>query len=144
MVYEPTRAQDFVQSTLTASTALCALVGGTASPRIYGRNAPQGAVTPYVLHDFLGGSDLVVLHSRAITTFLYAVQVVYDDATSNASLEAIADQVEATLENAQGTVRSMEIMQCQRTSTVADWGVESGQSRAHLGGVWKINVRYLA
>jgi hypothetical protein len=43
---------------LTGSTALCALVGGTASPRIYNTMAPQNATLPFVVFQKQGGGHI--------------------------------------------------------------------------------------
>lgn len=42
-------------SRLTSGTALTSLVGGTASPRIYHNQAPDGATLPYVVFNWQGG-----------------------------------------------------------------------------------------
>ena len=42
---------------LAGGTALTALIGGTAAPRIYHLQAPEGAVLPYVVFGLQGGGD---------------------------------------------------------------------------------------
>jgi len=44
-------------STLSGGTALTSLIGGTASPRIYHLQAPEGAALPYLVFNIQGGGD---------------------------------------------------------------------------------------
>jgi hypothetical protein len=44
-----------LQSRLAAGTALTALLGGTANPRIYHNKAPDGTPMPFVVYQWQGG-----------------------------------------------------------------------------------------
>lgn len=46
-----------IYSMLSGGTALTTLVGGTASPRIYHLQAPEGSPLPYVVWNIQGGGD---------------------------------------------------------------------------------------
>jgi hypothetical protein len=43
--------------TTGAGTVVANLVGGTAAPRIYDTQAPQGVAMPFVIFQYLGGGE---------------------------------------------------------------------------------------
>lgn len=139
MVYELTRAQQFLYERLRSSVALAAAV----EDRIYEPPAPQGALAPYIIIDHRAGTDVSTGRVRVGTQMLWAIEIVIESG-SNLALEPIYDAIDDTLQGytSEGQpFRGIVIDRIWREQNYADWGLESGQTRKHVGAIWRMFIR---
>lgn len=135
----------WLRSTLAAGTALCALVGGTASPRIYPDFIPQGVEGDSVIYSVLGATDETVCPgtAAAVRTEFLVKAVVQDSSYSRcADIMAQAHPLIAAQRGTvyAGTVPQMYVLQCVREEGVQYFEVTDGKRYAHLGGRYRIWV----
>lgn len=137
MVYELTRAQQWLYQRLRAQGALTALV----ADRIYEAPAPQGATLPYVIIDHRAGVDTNTNTARVGTQLVFAIEIV-TETQANLALEPMYDAIDLALESVVGgTYRGIIIDRVHRDGNYADWGVESGKTRKHIGALWRLFIR---
>lgn len=89
-----------VYARLIAGTALTALIGGTASPRVYNLQAPSGATLPYVVF-FMVDGRIPNESPRQDVDYLYQVEAW---AETRASAEAIQKEIFTVLDRQSVTV----------------------------------------
>jgi len=139
VVYEVTRVQQWIFQRLHTTPTLAARV----AERIYEAPAPQGATTPYVIVDHRAGTDTSSGRVRISTQMLFAIEVVTQD-DGLLSLEPIYDAIDDALQGytSEGQAyRGIIIDRVWRESNYADWGLESGQTRKHIGALWRLFIR---
>lgn len=137
---EVTAVETWLYSTLSAGTALCALIGGTANPRIY-TNPPQGAVTPYVTIGMQAGVDENGMKGgRWLTSPLMLIKAVTQE-TGYALAGSISAEADALLMVA-GTASSgsVSIRQIVGESPVQYPEVQNGVRYAHQGRMYRVHT----
>lgn len=136
-MYELTRAQQWVYGKIRATAGVTSIVG----QRVYESPAPQNAPLPYVLIDHRAAVDVNVgKGTRLGTQMVMAIEIVTEEQT-NLELEPIYDAIDAALQSQSGDLRGLIIDVAQRDSSYAEWGVESGTVRRHVGALWHLFVR---
>jgi hypothetical protein len=143
-MYELTRAQQWLFQQLKGAAGLTAFV----EDRIYEAPAPQdmpvdelGKVKTYVLLDHRAGTDVTAGNgTRMGSQIVFAVEIV-TEISSNRALEPLYDAIDDALQGQKDTYRGLIIDMTQRDTNYTEWGVESGSTRRHLGGLWRLFVR---
>lgn len=143
-MYELTRAQQWIFHKLKAAGGLTAFV----EDRIYESPAPQspavdddGSIRPYVLIDHRAGTDVTASNgARMGSQLVFAIEIV-TETQSNLSLEPLYDAIDDALQGKKDVYRGLVIDMTQRDSNYAEWGVEAGSTRRHVGGLWRLSVR---
>lgn len=137
MTYELTRAQQWLFLKLRASVGLTSVV----ADRIYEAPAPQGATLPYVLIDHRAGVDTSAGAVRVGTQMIFAIDVVIESG-SNLALEPVYDAIDAALQGVTDiSYRGILIDRIWRESNYANWGMEAGSVRRHIGALWRLFIR---
>lgn len=130
---EISRAETWMFQTLQA------LVSG----RCYSAVAPAGAVFPFIVFTCMPAPDLMgVGPARIWAALLYAVKVTAQT-TSYASIATIADQVDAALHAASGTVSNGRILTCMRERPLSLTEELDGEQYRSLGGIFRVYVQPL-
>lgn len=133
----------WLRSTLGAGTALCALVGGTATPRIYSALAPQNATFPFVLFDVQDSRDASGIDgTRGCVQADYLVRAVTQE-PSFAGAASIMAQADPLIHQQQGTVLSgtvpaLIVAGCVRLQDVRFIETDEGQRYNHYGAMYRI------
>ncbi len=137
---ETARARAFVATTLKNDAALQALLPSIAN-RVFDRPAPQGTPYPLIRMEILsGGNDLIVLGgARVWASPLILVYVATDKPTTGA-IEPIADQMDALLHDASGTVTRGVIWSCIRERGFDSPDTSTVPNVSRLGGEYRILV----
>lgn len=127
-----------IYTALAADSALTSLLGGSA---VYHILAPQGATTPYVVFQDLGGPDSYTYTRRVWTDLRYQIKCVHE---SNSGLLAgsVMARVDALLTDASLSFGGTAGMIVRRTRTIPDYAeVEAGGQRVnHKGAIFQIGV----
>lgn len=122
-------------SKLTGTSAITALV----STRIYHGQAPPDATFPYIIFHKQAGVPTYALRSEAFKAETWMVKAVDRNSTSNTS-EAIAEAVDAALNEATITVSGKTVADLIRTGDV-DYLENSGdQTYRHNGGLYRLTL----
>lgn len=132
----------FIRGQLAADTTLAAAIGGTASPRIYESQAPQGAALPYVVFSPITWGEDVAEHAhyRIMQTWLY--QVVGHVENDFAQLETIANRIDAALDRTSGTVTGGTVLFCAREREIVPPPTnEAGIVFRQAGGEYRLTVQ---
>ena len=126
-------------NTLAASTALTALVGGTASPRIYNTVIPQGATLPVVVFQKMGGRHIAD-NPKEAADLNYAVKCIDDDLIT---AEEVDLQIKNTLDrqslgvNTEG-MADYKVFRQLNLHFIEDIG--GGKPLYHIGAIYVIGV----
>lgn len=141
-LYETER---WLRDTLAAGTALCALIGGTASPRFHSDFVPQGSVIPAIILEVSQGEDVGAVTGTANATNIRArVRAVVQD-QSYQGAAAIMKQADPLLMGKRGTVLdgtvpALYVLSCIRTGPIRYPEVVEGKHHRHLGSEYSIWV----
>jgi hypothetical protein len=137
---EVTRALAWINSTLSASSAVAATLPGGVWRGI----APSGTPAPYGVYTHQGGADVAgVAGIRLITAGVYQV-VAYGPATNFAALVAAADALDAALQRASGPAGSdAYTLSCVREQPIALDETVSGAQWSRVGGLYRIQIHAL-
>lgn len=133
----------WIRATLAGGTALCALVGGTASPRIYSGLAPQNTSFPFVLFDVQEARDETgVAGDRGCVTTDYLVRAVTQEPSFSGGA-AIMAQVDPLLHQQIGTVLSgtavaLNVIGCVRLQPIRYIETDEGVRYNHVGAMYRI------
>lgn len=136
-MYELTRAQQWIYQQLRAAPGVTSIVG----QRVFESPAPQDADLPYVLIDHRAAVDVNVGNGNRLGTQMIVAIDVVTETQSNLALEPIYDAIDDALQSKSGDLRGLIIDVAQRDSSYAEWGVESGSTRRHVGALWHLFVR---
>lgn len=147
MIPEHLAAEQWIRSTLSAGTALCALIGGTAAPRIWAHEVPGGGggtaypaivIAPYTESDYMA-----VNGARQATEIVMRVRAVAAG-QSMGPAGTIAAMVDGLLHGAAGTATLMggtaTVLQCVRTAPFAMMTEEQGRRYNHVGAVYELTI----
>lgn len=139
---EVTRALQWIETTLSASSAVTAALPGGVWRGI----APVGTPAPYAVYIHQGGSDVAgVAGIRLMTTGVY--QVVAYGPTSGpsanfAALSDAADAIDVALQRASGPAGSdAYTLSCVRDQPVMLDEVVSGVQWSRVGGLYRLQFR---
>lgn len=98
MAIELLRGYDFIYAALAGDATLTPIVG----TRIFPEVAPQGTPYPFIVYQYLGGADLVVLGGvRVETNGVYLVKAVAET-RSYTPLRVMADRIDTLLHRRKG------------------------------------------
>lgn len=125
-------------SKLTGGTALTSLVGGTVTPRIYNKVAPDNATMPYVVYSLQAGGQLNINPSEMTDHIIY----VRAWGATDASARAVQNQVDAllnggtlTLSNSYSNFWTMREDDIDRVEQQPN-----GELRYTYGGLYRIRI----
>lgn len=139
MSAETTLAERWLHTTLSADSALAAVVAG----RIYSYQAAARAALPYVVfHLQSGGQDIAVVGAHRVwADLLYAVKAVAEGESFGGGVETAAGRIDALLHRGSGTVTGGKVLMCVRERPLAY--VENAGDRRfqHLGGLYRVWVQ---
>lgn len=128
----------WLYQTLTGGTALTALVG----TRVYNEVVPQNAEYPYVVFNYVGGSDSVGVNQARIFTRgtwnVKGVDQLEPPLTSAERVAAIAEAIDGLLQKASGTVTGTRVYACSRQSQFRLTDVQDGLVYRQMGGTYRI------
>ena len=139
-------AESWLKNTLAAGTVLCALIGGTATPRIYSEFVPQGGTVPAVIISEAGSEDeFPVTGTPSITNCRFRVRAVVQD-TSYSGAAAIMAQVQPLLGGKRGTVLSgtvpiLHVDSCIRVTPFRYPETLGGLQYRHYGAEYSLWVQ---
>lgn len=112
--------------------------GGTAlwGTRVYYKQAPQSAATPYVVFDHISGGDANMAPSRIVDTFFQAICYTHDAATARTG----GEYIEAALQDASLTVTGYTAMGCSQNDFISTAQTIEGVQWWGEGGEYRIRV----
>lgn len=127
-------ADQWLFAKLSGDATLTSLVGN----RIKSYLAPAGTAFPYILYNWQGGTDVMVVGSyRVFNTGLYQVKAVgQGDSMSN--IWPVAHRIDEVLHRASGTVTGGIILACVREQPIAYVENSDGIRYNHLGGIYRV------
>lgn len=143
---EPVIAERWLQQQLEDRPLLIAEVGGSVpNARLWGHAAPQGEEGepdyPFVLWSQSATSDLTTLGAERIWSVLeYVVRIVGQVNSWDPLLDAAAE-IDAALDQADGTVTGGVVFGCTRVRPFLLPEVRNGVQYRHLGGVYRLLVK---
>lgn len=137
MADETLVADTWLHQTLTGDVALMAEVNS-----VHSSQAPQNAVMPYVVFDWLGGQDVTYVNGiRVWHSGLWVVKAV-DEATTYSVLSAAADRIEALLHRQGGNPDGGTVFTATREAPFrSSYSDDAGKSYRELGGRFRIEVQ---
>jgi len=142
---EPVAADQWIYSTLKADTALTALIGGAANPRIYNEQAPQngtnGPTYPFVIYQMQSAVDLMWVGPRRVwSDMLYLVRGVAETSSYGGSLLTIAERIDEDLHaTPNGTSNAYGVIWvCVGEQPFRLPEVEGGRNFRHFGRIYRI------
>jgi hypothetical protein len=139
VVNESREAAKWIYQSLTADSALVALVGA----RIYREVAPESATFPLVLFWSTGGSDLLGNDAARIwTEATFTIEAVCDGASADKA-EAIAARISALFDRASGATTTARILSCVRESPTDSIDQDGGTLYPRLGGSYRLQIQAL-
>jgi len=134
-------ADRWIYGALAADTALVAVVGA----RIYVDLAPQTTpptATPYVVFQYQGGADLMVIGgARVWTNAVYLIRGIDETLTYDGDSKTIADRIDAALHRGSGTNASGVVYAAVRESPFRLTETADGKQFRHLGGLYRIYAK---
>lgn len=138
-------AERWIRDTLAAGTALCALIGGTASPRIHSEFSPDGTVPAIILTETTSEDEFAVTGTANATHCRFNVRAV----VQNQSYQGAADimkLVQPLLGGQRGTVfdgtaEALYILSCIRLSPLRYPEVYDGKQFRHFGAEYALWVQ---
>jgi len=144
---EPVAADQWIYSTLKADATLTALIGGSAAPRIYNEQAPQGNGTtpiyPLIIYQMQSAVDLMWVGPRRVwSDMLYLVRGVAETSSYGGNLLTITERIDETLHatpngdtNAYGVIWTCVGEQPFRLPEV-----QGGRNFRHFGRIYRIRA----
>lgn len=124
-------------SKLAGGTALTSLIGGTVTPRIYNKLAPDEAVFPFVLFSQQAGGPMNINPSELTENIIF----VRAWGETDASARAVFDAVDGLLDKATLTISGYTNLWCARETDLDN--VETlpdGTRRIMYGGLYRIQT----
>ena len=125
-----------IYSTLSAGTALTALLAGTTA--IYNMQAPDGATLPYCIFNMQGGGDdnMTAHRTKSLVMFVRGYS-----STSAARAGSIDAQIDALLHNAVLSVSGWSNFWLAREEDMATAEVtEAGNTIWMAGGLYRLRI----
>lgn len=136
---EVARALLWIYATLAADPDLDALVDG----RIYDGVAPEGASFPYVIFNYQGGSDTVVVGAaRVLNQSVYQIKAV-TQSQSYASGAEIADRIDTLLQAQSGQADDGLVLGANREQPIMYVEVIETIQYRHTGGLYRLFTQEL-
>lgn len=129
-----------VYSKLTGSTALCALVGGTANPRIFNTYAPQDTVTPYVVFQKQGGGHFADTPHENVAPIYMSKAVgggLSDCVDIEVEITSALDRQDLSIDEADGYAHYATFKQGHLHFAEEIGG---GSILFHIGGLYRVGV----
>jgi hypothetical protein len=132
---ELARAEAWLYATLSADTALAALVG----TRIFAESAPDKTVFPFVTFNWMAGHDVNIIEQfRILTHALYLVKGI-DEGRSITTLKSIADRIDAVLHGKeQIVIGDATLLMCNREQPFSMAETTDGKEYRHRGGQYRL------
>lgn len=139
MADEITRTQEWLYDTLTADTALTAVVGD----RVYSEAAPLGSEFPLVVFGLEYPEDVLTHNgSRIMVTSWWRVRGIVPAESFSDALQTIADRIDAILHRSDGgTADGAVIFTSVRMEPYMRLEVDEGKQYRSLGGVYKTHTQ---
>ncbi len=138
----------WIHDTLAAGTALCALIGGTVSPRIYPDFAPQGldGTADFVAFAIDSANDELVVTGTAGAILVMATVKGVVQSTSYCRAAAIMKYAHPLISAMKGTVYdgtvpALYVLGCERTGGVAYPENYGGNRYMHMGAEYRVWVQ---
>jgi hypothetical protein len=104
--------------------------------------APQGVAEPYVVVQLMGHQDTYELNrAQAFEDCTYMVKAV-QQANSGAAVQAVADRVQALLQNGTLTITGYRLVTMMRLERIAYVEIDEDRDRRyqHRGGLYRVLV----
>jgi hypothetical protein len=128
-------AEDFIYGQLAANAPLVAATTG-----IFSASAPRGQLSPFVTFLWQTSTDVTIVGSvRIAIEPLFLVKVIGQTGTFH-DIQGIADMIDASLHNSQGSKYGMRIAQCVRTGTYEMVDNSTEIPWRHLGGYYQLYI----
>ena len=125
-------------SKLAGGTALTTLIGGTASPRIYHMQAPEGATLPYAVFSISGGGDENFTQHRTKNLVIFARAY---SGVSAAQAGTIDGQIDSLLHNQVLNVTGWTSVYTVREQDVETIENAPGGSPVYMqGGLYRVVI----
>lgn len=130
-------ADTWLANTLTNDAQLMGEVNG-----VYSSEAPQGAPMPYVIFEWMGGTDVTFVNGiRVWHSGVWVVKAV-DETTTFADLQTAAERLEALLHRQSGNNSGGTVFTATREAPFRSaYSDDSGKSYRELGGRFRIEVQ---
>jgi hypothetical protein len=132
-------ARQWLFNTLTADATLTALLPGGAANGINHQRSAPGAPYPFVIYQFMSGTDYAAVGAYRIwTNMIWLVKAVGASADPTA-LDAIVARIDTVLQRGSGTPASGTVWSCDRQSVI-DYVEEVANTvpYSHLGATYRI------
>lgn len=114
---------------------------GLAPGGVYSETAPQGVSKPYVIVRQVDSDDFYAQGSKALEEIQYEVTGV-DQSTSKVSVQAVANRIQALLQDVTLTITDYSCVNVKRIKKVNYTEIHAGSDRRyqHLGGLYNVLV----
>lgn len=126
-----------IYNQLAAGTALTTLIGGTVTPRIYNKLAPDDATLPYVLFSQQAGGPMNINPSELTENIIF----IRAYSSTDASARQVFDAVDGLMHKATLTISGYTNIWCARDTDLDN--VEnspSGEKYYMCGGLYRIQT----
>lgn len=125
---------DWLYDTLSANGAIATVVGG----RIYRNVAPAGATFPYIVMQYVSGTDVYAMGGVRVVSSVVVIVKAVGPVSQYAALASLADAIDAAIS---GAVNGRSVLSCLRL-TALDYEEEySGVRYHHIGGQYSLVVQ---
>ena len=128
--------ENAIYASLSGGTALTALIGGTASPRIYSLQAPSGAALPYVIF-FMVDGRIPNASPRQDADYLYQVE---GWGETRASAEAISKAIFDVLDRDSLTVAGWSNFDSKCRGVINTVEMDNGRQYWRHGGEYQFKL----
>jgi hypothetical protein len=126
-----------IYNTLAGGTALTSLVGGTVTPRIYNKQAPDAATTPFVIFSQQAGGPMLINPSELSENIIF----VRAWGSTDASSRQVFDVIDGLLDKKVLTLTGFTNLWCARENDLdAVEDQPDGTKRYMYGGLYRIQI----
>lgn len=130
-------ALEWLYTTLSNDNALTSYAPGG----VWRALAPDGTITPFVIISYQSGMDVLSMNAyRLMSDLLFQVKIV-GPALITSQLFNAANEVDAVLKRASGTVDGGIVLACFRESPLQTDEIVNGEQWSNIGGLYRTIVQ---
>ncbi|MEO6467500.1 MAG: DUF3168 domain-containing protein [Acidimicrobiia bacterium] len=135
MADELTRVDQWIYQTLTADSALTAIVG----TKVFVDNAPQGTAFPFVVFSLEYATDVVThSHTRIMVDSVWRIRVNKASESYDSEMRSAADRIDVLFDRTSGSAGEAQIFSSVREEPYKRPLIDDGKQYRALGGIYRV------
>lgn len=125
---------DWLYDTLSADATISAAVNS----RIYRNVAPVGATFPYIVMQYVSGTDVYAMGGIRVISSVVVIVKAVGSASQYAALVSLADAIDAAIS---GAINGQAVLSCLRLTALDYEEERDGVRYHHIGGQYSLVVQ---